>query len=352
MTITKKSRKDNKCFYASGFMDLSNYHLERISLDNQTDREAWNSFVESSEQGTVFSRVDYLEAINEPAGLWYCYKNQELKAAIAVIESDNGKSTDFHEFVIYNGIMFAPDHLDQNRSQVISERFRCTCFIVSRLVEKYDRICLSLSPGFVDIRPFLWHNYGQEGKPYFITDVRFTSFVNIDGFADASSDEDVSLFSSTSASRRQEIRYAVKKAVYVNEEFQIELFMDFYQNTLLRQQINVGTQFLHDLQNLILNLKTSELVRMFVAYTAEKKIASIAIFGINSKRAYYLFGANNPDLRNSHTGTAVLWEAFRALNKSGVKEVDLEGINSPRRGYFKLSFGGSITPYYRLFLGQ
>ena len=35
---------------------------------------------------------------------------------------------------------------------------------------------------------------------------------------------------------------------------------------------------------------------------------------------------------------------------SGVKEVDMEGINSPQRGWFKMSFGGNTIPYFNLTL--
>ena len=51
-----------------------------------------------------------------------------------------------------------------------------------------------------------------------------------------------------------------------------------------------------------------------------------------------MFGASDPALRNSPTGTAVLWDAFSELAKVGVKKIDLEGVNSPKRGWFKLSF--------------
>ena len=44
----------------------------------------------------------------------------------------------------------------------------------------------------------------------------------------------------------------------------------------------------------------------------------------------------------------VLWDGFELLRLSGVSEIDLEGMNSPSRGYFKLSFGGDIIPYYHL----
>ena len=36
----------------------------------------------------------------------------------------------------------------------------------------------------------------------------------------------------------------------------------------------------------------------------------------------------------------------------GVKFVNLEGVNSPFRGWYKLSFGGNLKPYYRLTLNS
>ena len=41
-------------------------------------------------------------------------------------------------------------------------------------------------------------------------------------------------------------------------------------------------------------------------------------------------------------------QSFYHLNEIGIKTVDLEGVNSPNRGWFKLSFGGNIIPYYEL----
>jgi lipid II:glycine glycyltransferase (peptidoglycan interpeptide bridge formation enzyme) len=76
----------------------------------------------------------------------------------------------------------------------------------------------------------------------------------------------------------------------------------------------------------------------------------MALFGRDAKRAYYLFGAGDPALRDTSCGTAVLWDAFAALARSGCRELDMEGVNSPKRGWFKLSFGAEILPYYQLVL--
>ena len=87
---------------------------------------------------------------------------------------------------------------------------------------------------------------------------------------------------------------------------------------------------------------------MYFSYTKNGSIGSAACFAIDHIRAYYLFGASDSNLRDSHTGTAVLWDSFAKLNHYGVNEVDLEGVNSPDRGWFKLSFGGDIVPYYHI----
>ena len=128
-------------------------------------------------------------------------------------------------------------------------------------------------------------------------------------------------------------------------------FIEYYIKTFARQNLELGTQFNVDLQiikRLVLGLYEKKLGRMFISYTQEGQAGSIAFFGIDHNRAYFLFGANNPDLRNEHTGTAVLWDSFKLLCSDGISEVDLEGINSPARGWFKLSFGGTLVPYFKL----
>jgi hypothetical protein len=37
-----------------------------------------------------------------------------------------------------------------------------------------------------------------------------------------------------------------------------------------------------------------------------------------------------------------------AFSKEGINEVDMEGVNSPQRGWFKLSKGGNCVPYYEV----
>ena len=36
------------------------------------------------------------------------------------------------------------------------------------------------------------------------------------------------------------------------------------------------------------------------------------------------------------------------LRIEGINTIDLEGINSPKRGFWKLGFGGDLLPYYNI----
>jgi hypothetical protein len=317
--------------------------LEKTDLD-----EKWGKFVKSSLNGTIFSYPDYLKSINANVSVYYCLKKKEIRAALSVVESEDKEATILHDFVIYNGIMFALPVKTQNHYQVLSEHYKITTFISEELAKIYKNIALSLHPSIIDIRPFLWHNYGTD-IPKYVPDVRYTTYVDITEFSDAERNEDISIFSNTSSSRRQEIRYAIRDKVRTKDTFNAELFVNFYNKTMSRQGIVAKDHILNEMEHLVTNMFKSGLGRMFVSYTAEGEPGSMVFFGIDNKRSYYIFGANDPSMRDSHTGSVVLWDAFYALSKDGVKEVDLEGINSPYRGWFKLSFGGDIRPYFHLY---
>jgi hypothetical protein len=75
-----------------------------------------------------------------------------------------------------------------------------------------------------------------------------------------------------------------------------------------------------------------------------------AAYGWDSRRAYYLFGAGHPDLSEPWQSTLGHWKAFIDItNRFGISEVDMEGVNSPQRGWFKLGFGGNLINYYQVY---
>ena len=319
---------------------MANHLLEKTELDDK-----WDDLVTKSVNGTVFCTSQYLKNIDASVAPYYYRRNKELRAAVLLIETQERLDTCLHDFVIYNGVIFAPPQNKQNRSQIISEQFDISSFMAEELARIYKSVNMQLHPTIIDIRPFLWFNYGADGPKYTL-DLRYTAYLNIEDFSSAKKLEDISTYLQASNARRQEIRYAIRDKVVTKEEFNPDLFVDFYNETMKRQDIVIEEDVLNQMNFLITNLLKAKIGRMFVSYLSSGEPGSMAFFVMDSKRGYYLFGANDPALRDSHTGTAVLWDAFYILSREGIKEIDMEGVNSPYRGWFKLSFGGDLRPYY------
>ena len=320
-------------------------HLERTEPG-----DAWDAFVHVSDAGSVFALSEYLRYVDARIALYRCLNKGEWRAAVMLVEDDNG-GTASHDFIIYNGLMFAPAAHRQNRVQRLSEQHDIAKFVAAELAGRYTNVVMSLNPAIADIRAFLWFNYGQDAPQYGPL-IRYTSYVSLHGFASATSPEQVPLFAEFAAARRQEVRYAIRSGVQTRIEFDAKVFIEFYASTMQRQGIAVEAHVLDGMHRLLEGTHRAGLGRMYIARTAEGRAGSMAYMAVDGRRAYYVFGASDPEIRAQHTGTAVLWDAFRMLAVEGVHEVDLEGVNSPRRGWFKLSFGGSLLPYYELHLDR
>jgi hypothetical protein len=323
-------------------LDRSIFRLEPTSLGAK-----WDEFVAKSTDGTVFSYSAYLRGIRENPAVYYCLKNKEIKAGVAVIETNDSSSAILNDFVIYNGVMYAPPLKEQNRATVRSDQFEIASFVAEELAKRYRDVSLRLPPSIIDIRPFLWYNYNSD-LPQYVARVLYTSYVSLEGLLKEKKIEEIPLFRECSYARRQEIRYAIKKGVVTKEEFHPDQFVEFYRLTMERQSKEVLDFRREAMKYLIATLCEQKLGRMFISYTAEGKPGSMAFWGVDNKRAHYIFGANDPQYRDEHVGTAVIWDSFFELSASGVKEVNLEGVNSPQRGWFKLSFGGDLRPYFQL----
>lgn len=319
-----------------------NYRLVATELD-----DAWDSFLDASPDASVFMRSGYLAHIGCRLGLYRCYNANELRAVVVLAESPDGSAAVLDDLLIYSGLCYGAPTSRQGRAQRTSERHEIACFIASELADQYPRLEFALSPSITDVRPFQWYRYGEESGRYRI-EVRYTSYLEIADFAEATALEEIAAYRDATGARRQQIRYARRDGVVTEEFDDAALFIDFYRKTMVRQGEEVMASKLGRMEGLIAGLLKKGMARLFLSRTAEGVAGSIAVYARDQHRAYYLFGASDPALRETPTGTAVLWDAFGELSKTGIETVDLEGVNSPRRGWFKMSFGGDLRSYYQL----
>jgi hypothetical protein len=324
---------------------------DKYTIVEVSDLSEWDEFVDDSPQGTIFSASAFMSAIDRKYALNYIYKGNEVKAGVVLTLTDDLVGIERDDLVIYNGIIFKEE--DSKRDvKARYERFEITEFIINELVLKYNKIEMSLSPHFEDMRPFLWHNYHSlDESERFVVDLKYTSFLDISSLREDFSSEENRVFKQMDTIRQRNIRKAWGENVVTKIENRIPEFLDFYENLMGSQGKQVSKDKLTRMGNLIQQLLTKQKAICCVSYTENGQILYITIFCFDRKRAYFLFGAGNPQADKHYKGSICFWDTFRILARDySIGYVDMEGVNSPKRGWFKLSFGGNIVPYFQVSL--
>ena len=342
MNITPNHLPPDKQFYRGGLIDLSDFTLVQTQADNH-----WDAFIARSPERSIFMCSTFLNACGHPHALYWCLKKKQKVAAVAISLDSNTLRPTLETPVVYNGIALAPSAHNKNLAQIRSARFSVLCFLCNALISEFPDLKLRLPPQIDDIRPFSWHNY-DVGYQKVKIGIQYTSILNICPQVFSVDNGAIGMSAEMSASRRQDIRYALKKEYKTTECYDIDIFRKLLRETFLRQNKVQNSRENEQYLNITKSLHAAGLLRAFNCGLPESGIEAIALFGVIGNRAVYLYGAGRQERRKSYAGTAVLQNAFERLAADGICYVDLEGVNSPSRGYFKLSFGGSLTPYFTI----
>jgi hypothetical protein len=321
--------------------------MTKYSLVAVEDMEEWDAFSARSPQCSVFFQSRYLDATGSKYVLYFVKQGQQNKAGVALILSDDGSGCELDSLVIYNGILFE----DAESSKLVKarmERFELTLFIIDALNERYTSIAMALSPAFEDLRPFLWHNYHSPNLvEKFRIDLRYTSFLDISEFFLRREDTSTRLFKNLDKNRQSDLRKAQGR-LFFEETCDSERFIQYYDELLLSQGTDSGPAKLGRIRNLIDSTLREGLARMFAVKNSQGHVTYMTVFSFFQNHGCYLFAAGDQHSMQRYDGTFCVWESMKALSQSGVYLVDLEGVNSPQRGAFKLGFGGDMRPYFKV----
>lgn len=326
---------------------MSKYRIEKVK-----DFEEWDTFViEKSINGNVFALTDYLNNIGLEFEINFVKKGNDIRAGFYYLH--NKKNIVLDDLIIYEGLLFiSNDKISNTRN--IREHFEITEVFIDYITNKFDSIIFQTTVNFVDLRPFLWYNYhSNNNSEKFKIDIKHTSFLDIKDLFYKKSDEKSKVFQRLDNERKRDIKRASEKLVFLKSDINTSLFIDYYKLTLEKNGIIKENSFLDRMFNLIEETTKKGMLIKYGVKNRDNKITYIVVFSIFNNIGTYLFGAGNPNIMDRYDATYCLWNAFKNLNHNyGIDTIDLEGVNSPQRGWFKLSFGGDIRPYYEIKLNK
>ena len=328
----------------------------KLRIVKCTDDKLWDNFILNSASQSVYAVSDYLKISNREVDKMLCFKDMEILASFILIKKDtirergalNKNSIIREENVLFTPITYRRIKGSSNAKK-IRERYFINGFIVNYLVENFESISLALDYETDDIRHFLWHGF-PDYKKKFLVEPRFTTLLNLD-YIDNDNFLESKLFYNFSSTFRNNYRRSLKDNFILNNQFSKEIFFSLLHDTFESQNIIFDVKSYEKIFEVLKNLYQKNLIDMMYLTNKNNEVFNFILFSTVGNKSTILFSGKSSFVgADDFCGVYLNVSLFLHLKKNNFKIVDLEGINSPTRGFNKLGYGGSITPYYNLVL--
>jgi hypothetical protein len=305
------------------------------------DKAKWDAFVAGSPQDNVFCKTAFLDGMGEEYDLVLLSEDGIPQLGAVIVKQAGRPAPAPRPFTTYQGVLCSRELHESPSHRKVKATLEACEFLFSRLSEAYDRISFCLHPGFRDARGFQWFHYHQPELGRFRLDLAYTGIIDLKAAGDFEN-----YLSKVRKVRRYEYNRAARDGLILEASRDVELLAHLHHLTLAHQ----GHETTDEEARLVKSISTQALEKGFgelvVCRTPKGEAASAVLFLFNGKQAYYLFGANHPDFRDSNSGNFLMLEQIKRSFEKGMVSVDVVGINSPNRGDFKTSLGAEPFPYF------
>jgi hypothetical protein len=312
-----------------------------LQLTLCSDDVAWDHFLNHSEQGNIFCYSAFLRALGESFERYFVLKNDHPVAGAILLIRDGLPLPSPYHFSCYHGVMFSQSIDELPAHRCVLERLRLVDFLLAELSGRYSYLSFCLHHQFTDLRSFLWFNYHEADKGKFTVEVSYTGILS---FAESETQDEY--LSRVRDVRRQEYNRAVREGVTIEDSDDVDLLDRLHELTFKRQSIVRAEEEVRLLPAIARQALTEKFGKLWVARSSTGEAASAYFFLFDRRCAYYLFAANNPDLRKTAASSYLMFRVIDHFRSEGIQTFDFCGINSPNRGDFKTSFNAKPTPYY------
>lgn len=331
----RKKKRDMQSDYnrrSSG----GNQLFEIIKINSEQE-EQWQLLIEQSTQTTPFIYDDYLAAVGFSANRFVVLRKKIPFMGICIpVDHKTGKSTGMVPYAPHQGLLYARSN---SSFTDYHNNFEATEFLLNALFDQKVAKEISFSNSYMvdDMRAVQWHHYHQPELGMYNIRLRYTAIKQLKE----------PILADISKGRKLDYRYS-KERYGLSCEISTDTkdFFELYEKTFSRQGIHLNDENIGIVRNLVELLLGNGSGELWYAVDSEGKRVDATVIVYDHRKAYYLFGANDPKYRDYGGGTLLLIEQMERMREKGLSYFDFIGVNSPQRGNFKLSFGGELKAYY------
>ena len=322
---------------------------ENLKIEECKNDKEWNDFIIKTENKNIYSTSEFINYSSVNKKKFYIKKNEEILGSFHVNYS---KKKILKGETIYSPINFKKFE-KKNKSSDIYKKFNVIKTFVDFITKNFSNGNFILDSHVQDLRPFYWYNFDNNKTIFKVEDTRYTSILEIkENFKNPNINELLKsdLFKNFSRSIKQQLKSPLNKDFIFQENFNLESAFEILNKTFKRQKKKIDYN-LKKLKKIYLDLYSRKQLKIFYTIENNENIA-FSIFSKINDKAIYLNGGRLKNLNTDYSLTFNLAHSLMRLRIEGVNIIDLEGVNSPNRGFWKLGFGGNLLPYYHISMNK
>jgi len=300
-----------------------------VEFLEKSSKNEWNSFVDSSPQGSVFCYYEWLE---------FSTKNDFQ----ILVYKENGRITAGMPLPFYSTGKIGLPPLTQKMG-VLFEDFSNTKYVTRLEKEKkiiYEFIdvlkrekksySMNFDWHFDNWLPFYWRGYEQTTRYTYVID-----------FSSKTLDQ---IWQDMDDRTRNSIRKAEKSLLRISKTNDVKRFYEINKMTFERQKMEIPYS-LEYVQKIYETFKDN--ISIFEAADSNGNIHAMNFYIADNRSVYYLMSGADPDFRSSGAQNKIHWEAIKHFYGK-VKYFDFEGsmIENVEANFRK--FGGVQKQYFNI----
>ncbi|HOX34155.1 MAG TPA: GNAT family N-acetyltransferase [Methanoregulaceae archaeon] len=315
-----------------------------LKIFQDSDKESWDSFVRESGYGTFFHTWDWLKIMERYSFKYLFRKKTPSKLhTVAVIDKSGivGICPLFSYDAPFVRIVASPAFAVENHylgpvlrtsPGLLPENQQLLTLDFIKEIDDYLRktfqpqyILFHTSPGFADMRPFVWSGYEVEPRYTYKMDLT----IGKDG-----------LWKAFPRGLKRMVLKAEKAGIVVREGSEEDLRHIF---ALLRNRDRIyqDFDFLHDLYESF----HPKNFRVFIAYHGDERLSGITLVTYKDT-AYFWVGSPKYEYQGFSPNALVVWYAIQWAIESGYSCFEILGADDYSLFPFKRKFNASLSMYF------
>ncbi len=311
--------------------------MSELVLQRCTDQALWDQFLRRSPQACRYSTEPVLHALACKADFWFVKRKGQVIAGLPVItENQAADGLPIHSY--YVGLMLHDEAWRCKPNRRTENLLAITEQLMRELSTHYDVIELCLHPDITDIRGFDWFNYHEPQAGRVAIHARYSAQLSLDK---------EHIRHAARSSRRREEKYAREREQlhFVSGGTSDEL-LRLWQHSLQRQDCTIPTAELDATRVFAEHLLATETGTIATVRNQDDEAVAAGLLMYDYHGLVHLPVVGIADTR--YGGTLLYFSMMEVAAEKGYTRMDLNGANSPARGYFKHSIGGEATLYFHL----